>query len=295
MKLITEKSKDYELLDSGGLEKLERFGKFILRRPELQALWPKLLEEPEWQKADATYIRTGQTGKWVTKENFREMWQIELEGLTFNLKLLPSKHLGVFPEQSAHWKWLKDKIKTRHELRMGTNDTNREVRVLNLFGYTGGASLALASMGAKVVHIDASKFVILAAHKNYLDSGLKDKQVRFIVDDARKFVEKEIKRGNKYDIILLDPPVYGKSENKLWHIEKDLVPLLSRLKNLVSENFIATILNGYSSGYSATTYAQVLYTIVSNLGGQLESGQLVIKESSGRLLPAGIFARWSKI
>ena len=288
--LITEKSKDYELLDSGDEEKLERFGKFILRRPEPQAIWSKSLPDSEWQKADASYTRDGETGKWQKAENFLEMWRIELEGLTFNIKLLPSKHLGVFPEQSSHWDWLRSLIK----------DSSRDVKVLNLFGYTGGASLASSKAGAKVVHVDASQFVVDAAHKNYLDSGLKGTEVRFIVDDVRKFVEREIKRGNKYDVILLDPPVYGKGNQKqkqkqIWKIEEDLMPLLLCLKNLLSTEPLAIIINGYSSLYSHITYAQMLSEITKGLGGKISSGELAIKESaSGKLLPSGIFVCWEK-
>ncbi len=275
----------YELLDSGNEEKLERYGNIIMSRPDPQAIWKKSLLEDEWKNADAKYIREGSTGKWELKEGIPETWQIKFADFVFNLKFLPSKHLGLFPEQSAHWKWLEEKIKS----------SGREISVLNLFAYTGGVTMACAHAGASVVHLDASKFVVDAAHKNLDDSGLGDKPVRFIVDDVRKFVEREIKRGNKYDVILLDPPVYGKGANdEVWKIEEDLLPFLIRLKELWSENPLAMILNGYSSIYSHMTYKQMLGESVDNLGGEIQSGELLIRENSGRLLPSGIFARWSK-
>lgn len=286
--LVTEKTEGYELLDSGGGEKLERYGSMVLSRPDPQAVWPKKLETSEWEKADATYTRSAESGKWKKSENVSESWQVKLEDITFNLKLLPSKHLGLFPEQSAQWKWLEEKIKSR-KLEVG----DEKIKVLNLFAYTGGASLACAKAGAEVCHVDASKFPVDFAHKNLDDSGLGDKPVRFIVDDARKFVEREVKRGNKYDVILLDPPVYGKGSNdEVWKLEEDLAPLLARIKSLLSDKPLAVVLNGYASGYSAVTYSQILGSITEDLGGKITFGELAVRETSGgRLLPAGIFAR----
>ncbi len=287
--LITEKSADYELLDSGYGEKLERYGKVILSRPDPQALWPKRLSEIDWNKADAVFSRTGATGKWQIRTEIKEPWEVKLEGLSFSLQLLPSKHLGLFPEQSSQWKWLSEKISPRTHL-------GEKVSVLNLFGYTGGASLACAKAGAEVCHVDASKFAVDLAHANMKASGLEEKSIRFIVDDVRKFVEREIKRGNKYDVILMDPPVYGKGvKGEVWKIEEDLQPFLSRVKNILSPNPLAIVINGYASGYSHITYGQILGTITKDLKGTISSGELAIKESSGgRLLPCGIFARWEQ-
>lgn len=290
--LITEKSSDYELLDSGDGEKLEKYGNVVLSRPDPQAIWSKVLDESEWKKADAVFTRIGTTGKWgivassqhlVSKE---EKWNVMLGDITFQLQLLPSKHLGLFPEQSMQWKWLTEKIKS----------SNKKVSVLNLFGYTGGASLACAKAGADVCHVDSSKFAVDIANTNMKSSNLTDKKIRFIVDDVRKFVEREIKRGNKYDVILMDPPVYGKgTKNEIWKIEKDLVSLLLRIKNILSPNPLAVVLNGYSSGYTSVTYAQVLGELVGDLKGKISHGELAIKESSGdRMLTCGIFARWEK-
>lgn len=285
--LITEKSTDYELLDSGLGEKLERYGDMVLSRPDPQAIWSKTLEESEWKKADAIFTRVGTAGKWKTSKKPGDSWNIKLNDLIFQLQLLPSKHIGLFPEQSAQWKWLGEKIEARSKKHEKTS-------VLNLFGYTGGASLACAKAGADVCHVDASKFAVDLAHINAKLSGLSDKKIRFIVDDVRKFVEREIKRGNKYDVILMDPPVYGKgAKGEVWKIEEDLLPLLSRIKDIISEKPLAIVLNGYASGYSSTTYTQILGEITKDLKGRVSGGELAIRESSAnRLLTCGIYARF---
>ncbi len=277
---LTEKSKDYELLDSGNGEKLERFGEVILRRPDPQVLWDKNLKEDVWSSADAVF---SPSHKWKKKNDFKDEWQIEIDGLSFLLKLFPSKHVGIFPEQYPNWKWLEEKIKK----------SNRKIKVLNLFANTGGASLACAKALAEVVHLDSSKFAVNFAAKNLKNSNLGDGEVRFIVDDVRKFVEREIRRKNTYDVIILDPPVYGKGSNKeVWKIEEDLMPLLKKLKGLSSEEPLAILLNGYSSVYSSVTYKNMLSSTFSGLNGKVSEGELCIKESSGgRFLSAGIFAR----
>lgn len=299
MLLITQKSKDYELLDSGEGEKLERYGAYILRRPDPQAIWSKKLSPEVWDKADASYIRSGAGGKWHRTKEIKEPWKIELEGSSFSLSLLPSKHLGVFPEQVSGWKRLREiieeKIKHDTNTRMNANDTNK-IRVLNLFAYTGGATMSALRAGAEVVHLDASKFAVDLAKKNIEDSGLVSKKVRFIVDDVRKFVEREIKRKSFYDIILLDPPVYGKgSKGESWKIESDLAPLLVRIKKILSKDPIAVVLNGYASVYTHSTYGNLLAGIKDDFGGEVVSGEMAIEEGdSKRLLTAGIFARWQK-
>jgi 23S rRNA (cytosine1962-C5)-methyltransferase len=290
--LITKKSTDYELLDSGDGQKLERYAtgadSVVLSRPELQALWSKSLSETEWQKADAVFTRTGTTGKWQVTKTIPEPWTITLDGVTLSLKLLPSKHLGVFPEQSEQWKWLAEKIK----------NSTKQVSVLNLFGYTGGASIACAKAGAIVTHVDSSEFAVDLANTNAKLSDVEN--IRFIVDDVRKFVEREVKRGNRYDIILLDPPVYGKGntekkQRQIWKIEEDLLPLLTRIKSILSAEPVAIVLNGYASGYSHITYGQVLKIVTGDLGGTVSSGELAIEQSnSEQLLPSGIFARFEK-
>lgn len=281
--LITEKSEDYELIDCGAGEKLERFGDRILRRPDPQAIWNKSLDKDKWSSASAVYERVGQTGKWQTELPLE--WSISFADFNFSLKLLPSKHTGLFPEQVENWKWMEEKIKNR--------DSKEKVQVLNLFGYTGGATMACAKAGAEVCHVDASKFVVEYAGMNLKNSGLADKKVRFIVDDVRKFVEREIKRGSKYDLIVLDPPVYGKgTKDEEWNLDEDLPKLLSRLKLILGDNPIGVLLNGYSSVYSHIAYRQLLEDNFNT--GSYSSGEIVIKDSFGKLLPAGIYARWEK-
>lgn len=296
MKLIAEKSSGYELLDSGGGEKLERFGEIIIRRPDLQALWPKKLSEEKWRECHAFYERTGVRGKWHWKTARPQTWKTKINGITFLLDPQPSKHIGLFPEQSSLWQWLEEKIQTRHKLRMDANDTNK-TQVLNLFGYTGGATLACAAAGAEVSHVDASEYAINCAKSNRDASGLESASIRFFVDDARRFVEREIRRGKKYDVILLDPPSYGKGAKKeIWNLENDFPPLLLKIKKLLSKDPLAIVLGGYSSIYSPTTYENLLGQITSDFGGTLDSGELFIRESSSavHLLPCGIFARWGR-
>lgn len=286
--LVIRKQNDYELIDSGEGEKLEKFGSVVVRRPETQAIWSKNLPKEKWLSADAVFSRTGTAGKWQIK-NIKniERLSVDIEGLSFNLKLLPSKHTGVFPEQSSHWIWLEEKIK--HTLSSG-----KKVEVLNLFAYTGGATMACLRAGAEVCHVDASKFAVDLTDKNLKLSNLRDKPVRLIVDDVRKFVEREIKRGKKYDIILLDPPVYGKgTKNEVWKIEEDLYPFVKRLSKLLPAKPLAIILNGYSSVYSPKTYSQVLSSAMQGIEGSISSGELFIQESdSNRLLPSGIYAKF---
>ena len=284
--LVTEKSTDYELVDSGNGEKLERYGAYVLRRPDPQVLWEKTLLN-EWDNADAVYERSGVSGKWKKNKEIDASWSVNINNISFSVELLPSKHLGVFPEQSPNWNWLEEKIK---------KENGREVSVLNLFGYTGGATIACSRAGAKVCHVDSSKFAVDLAHKNLNESGLSENPVRFIVEDVRKFVEREINRGNKYDVVIMDPPVYGKGVKKeVWKIEDDLLPLLKKIKKILSNDPVAILVNGYSSIYSSTTYKEALKSLMADFKGETESGELTLKESSsGRLLTEGIFARWSK-
>ena len=286
---ITSKVEDYELLDSGEGKKLERFGDFVVSRPDPQAIWTKSLPESVWKEASAVFEQNGGKGRWSNKKPFPEDWKINLSSNTFLLKKSIFKHLGIFPEQMSHWVWLEKIIKEKVE-------KGEKVSVLNLFGYTGGATLACARAGASVCHVDSSDFAIDLAMKNRDASNLKDKTIRFIVDDVRKFVEKEIRRGSKYDIVVMDPPVYGKGvKNEIWNLEKDLNPFLLRIEKVLSDKPVAILLNGYASGYSHITYKQVLEKITNKIGGNITSGELAIEESKNkRLLPAGIFVRWEK-
>lgn len=286
---MKNKEKDYELLDSGDGEKLERFGKVVLSRPDPQALWRKNLDEKSWKIADASFSRSETSAEWTYK-NFDkngklDKWSIEFGGLKFWIKPTAFKHTGLFPEQVANWEWMREILKG-----------NEGVDVLNLFGYTGGASLACAQAGAKVVHVDGSKSAITWARENAELSGLADKPIRWILEDARVFVGREIKRGNKYDAIIMDPPAFGHGANKeIWKIEEHFISLVEDCIKLLSDKPLFFIINGYSAGYSAIAYENVLKPLVEKFGGSIERGELTLEESTtGRLLPCGIFARFSK-
>lgn len=284
---LTKPSKDYELLDSGDGEKLERYGKVVFRRPDPQALWTKSLNIQEWNKAQASFNREGKKGDWNLKGNIPERWQIEFGDLKLWIRPTSFKHTGLFPEQLPNWDWMREKI-TR---------AKREVRVLNLFGYTGGASIAAAQAGASVVHVDGSKVAIQWGKDNAIASGLEEKPIRWILDDARVFVKREIKRGNSYDGILLDPPAFGHGPKKeLWKIEDHLPELLKLCTQILSDKPLFFLINGYASGYSSIAYENNLKQLMEKFGGSFEKGELAIEESkSGKLLPCGIFSRWSSI
>jgi len=276
----------YHLIDSGDGEKLEQFAEFVLRRPDPQALYPKRLPIGEWEKADATFeIREGR-GKWNKAREFPDTWVTKFDDLSFSTTLGSFKHVGVFPEQETNWKWLQETIAK-------SVGEGKKVSVLNLFAYTGGATLACLSAGAEVVHVDASQGIVDVAVKNAELSGLKEKPVRWIVDDVKKFVAREIKRGNKYHGIIMDPPAYGHGPKKeVWNIEEHLMPLIQDAKDLLHSEALFFLVNGYSTGFSPLAYANNLESLAKR-GGQVESGELAIPEKDGkRALPAGMFARW---
>ncbi|HEY4511466.1 MAG TPA: class I SAM-dependent methyltransferase [Candidatus Paceibacterota bacterium] len=303
--VITRKSQGYELVDSGAGEKLERFGEVLLRRPDPQALWPKKLPEEVWQKAAASFTRDERKGEWEYRGDVPKRWQIEFGGLKFWIKPTAFKHTGLFPEQLSNWNWIRSviladvpdlsksgAIGNKSQYPGGTGI--QSVEILNLFAYTGGASLAAAEAGAKVVHVDGSKAAITWAKENAEISGLADKPIRWILDDARVFVEREIKRGRKYAGIIMDPPAFGHGpEKELWKIEEHFLPLIENCKKLLADKPLFFLINGYSAGYSATAYKNNLLPLVEKFGGGIEIGELTIEETgSERLLPAGIFARW---
>ncbi|MFA6458934.1 MAG: class I SAM-dependent methyltransferase [Candidatus Paceibacterota bacterium] len=289
--LKTETSADYELIDSGEGEKLERFGAVILSRPDPQALWRKRLPEVEWKKAHGTFVREEKKGDWSLGKDVLERWGIELSGLKFWIRPTAFKHVGLFPEQAQNWLWLEKKIEA-------AKTSSEEIEILNLFGYTGGATLACAAVGAKVVHVDGSKVALTWARDNAELSGLREKPVRWILDDAREFVRREIKRDRKYAGIVMDPPAFGHGpEGELWKIEEDFLPLVDDCMKILSDKPLFFLINGYSAGYSAIAYENNLLALETKYGGRIEKGDLVIKESvqegvEARLLPSGIFARW---
>jgi 23S rRNA (cytosine1962-C5)-methyltransferase len=302
---VTTASKDYELLDSGEGEKLERFGAVVLSRPDPQALWMKRLPATDWTKAaDGRFVRTAEEGKWIMKkdslsaekDSVKNSWPIEFAGLKFLIKPTPFKHVGLFPEQSENWSWLRGVISGELNSGLKGDAVKKEIEILNLFGYTGGATLACAKAGAKVVHVDGSKSAIAWARENAELSNVSGLPVRWILDDARDFVAREIKRGRHYDGIIMDPPAFGHGPaGELWKIEDHFLPLVADCFKILKDKPLFFLINGYSAGYSAITYENNLLPLKEKFGGTIEIGELALQESaSSRLLPAGIFARWSQ-
>lgn len=286
--LTTQGVKDYELIDSGLEEKFERYGSVRLVRPDPQALWQKTLAIQAWDGVDASYVREGREGEWKAKKPLPKEWPIEIGGLTVRIKPTSFKHTGVFPEQVPNWQWLRESVEK------AKNSGKQEVSVLNLFGYTGGATIAALQAGASVCHVDASKSAVSWARENAELSGVANKPVRWIIEDVLTFVEREIKRGNKYDFILMDPPAFGHGpKDELWKFEEHFLELMRLCKELLSEQPCGILINGYAAGYSASAFAYNLIPFVEQYGGDIEFGELTIEETAGkRLLPCGIFARW---
>jgi 23S rRNA (cytosine1962-C5)-methyltransferase len=280
---------DYELLDSGDGQKLERFGKYTFIRPEAQAVWGKGLRSEAWNKADAVFQTTMEEngGHWIFKQTIPENWVMRYKELKFKVQTSASRHLGVFPEQAVHWDWVSNAISiSQHPLK-----------VLNLFGYTGLATLAAAKAGAQVTHIDASKKAVAWARENQSLSELTGSPVRWIVDDALKFVDREIRRGSLYDGIILDPPKFGRGpKGEVWEFFKMLPDLLTACKKALHPKGQFLIVTAYAVKSSALTLHGALNDMTVLRGGELEVGELVTQEkSAGRLVSTAIYARWSKI
>lgn len=273
----------YSLLDSGEGEKLEKYGQYVLSRPDPQTLWRKHLAAKEWAEADAIFLRDGRSTEWKTKPDLPKRWQVEVQGLKFWVKPTAFKHTGLFPEQSSNWYWLSGIIQT----------AKRELEVLNLFGYTGGATLACANAGAKVCHVDGSKVAVTWARENSELNNLVNKPIRWIVEDVVKFVKREIKRGHKYDGIIMDPPAFGHGPaGEMWKIEDNFLDFIELCKQVLSDKPAFFLINGYSSGYSAIAYENAVRDLLGE-NGEIEKGALTIRErDSERLLPCGIFVRW---
>ncbi|HQV94875.1 MAG TPA: class I SAM-dependent methyltransferase [Anaerolineales bacterium] len=294
--LEATKWKDYALLDSGDGLKLERFGKYVFVRPESQAMWKRALTS-EWKNADAVFVPSGEEsgGHWDFKKKVEERWEMHYplphskNGLTFKVMTTPGRHLGVFPEVASHWDWFANLI--NREARQ----EHKEVKVLNLFGYTGLASLAAASAGAKVTHVDASKKSVSWARENQELSGLGDMPIRWIVDDALKFVQREARRGVKYDGIVLDPPKFGRGpKGEVWEVYKSLPDLFSACHECLSDNPLFVVTTIYAVRASAIHVAQAMDDMMKGFGGKFEMGELVTREqSAGRLLSQAVYARWS--
>ncbi len=285
MILKTLPSKDYELLDSGSGYKLERYGDIVFSRPDPEALWKQNIATHTWNNADAVFIRRGTRNEWKLKSNVPKKWTIEFGDFVFAIRPTSFKHTGLFPEQLANWQWMDKVIK----------GSKRDMpKVLNLFAYTGGASLACANAGAEVVHVDGSKVAVSWARENSELSGLADKPIRWIVEDCILFLRREVKRGNKYDAIIMDPPAFGHGpKDELWKIEENFMELLDLCQKVLSDEPLFVLINGYTAGYSPIAYENTLKDMMKDYNGSIEIGELVIAESKGdRLLPCGIFARW---
>ncbi|MBO5338856.1 MAG: class I SAM-dependent methyltransferase [Clostridia bacterium] len=280
--------KDYELLDTSDGERLERWGKYILIRPDPQVIWKGKREHKLWNKADGIYRRSKSGGGAWIKNDVPEKWTINYGDMTFNLKPMGFKHTGLFPEQAANWDWFSELIRNR-------KSEGKEVKVLNLFAYTGGATVAAAKAGASVVHVDASKGMVQCAKENMASSGLENAPVRYIVDDCRKFVEREIRRGNKYDGIIMDPPSYGRGPGgEVWKLEDAVCDFVSLCEKLISDDPLFMLINSYTTGLSALTMGYVLNVeVVKKHGGRAETAEVALPVTQTKgYLPCGASARW---
>lgn len=284
---LCDQWRDYEVLDTGDGEKLERWGEVILRRPDPQVIWPKA--EPKlWERAQAVYERseTG-GGHWTFHEKLPERWTISLNNLKFYVKPTGFKHTGLFPEQAANWAFMQEQIR-----RAGT--PGRPVRVLNLFAYTGGATLACAAAGAHVTHVDAAKGMVLWAKENRDLTGLPEESTRFIVEDAKAFVRRELRRGSRYDAVLMDPPSYGRGPNgEVWKLENELYDLVDLCSQVLSDMPVFFLINGYTTGFSAGVLLNIAQRcLCGRYGGKVEADELALGVSTGGVLPCGTTARW---
>ena len=285
---IAKNWEDYKIIDMADGQKLEKWGDVILSRPDPQIVWKNKSYPEEWKKANAIYSRskTG-GGSWEYKKKVPSAWQIKYKDLTFNIKPMGFKHTGLFPEQAVNWDWMRDKIK----------NSKREIKVLNLFAYTGGATVACLSAGASVCHVDSSKGMVTWAKENVTSSGLADKKVRYIVDDVVKFVNREIRRGNKYDAIIMDPPSYGRGANgEVWQFENNIYDLVELCTKVLSDKPLFFLINSYTTGISSAVLANILnLTISKRYKGKVESGEIGLPmEKSSLVLPAGIYGRWEE-
>lgn len=274
---------EYELIDSGQGMKLERFGSYIIARPDPRAIWKKHAPAGIWNEAHATYVRSSQDeGRWDIRKAPPDHWVIRYRTLTFALKPTSFKHVGVFPEQAINWKWM-------HNLINGV-----PLKVLNLFAYTGGATLACAAAGAHVTHVDAARGAIEWAKENAAASNLSGKPIRWIVEDAYKFVLREARRGNTYDAVILDPPRFGRgTKGEVWKIENDLPDMLDACRQILAPRPKFILLNAYTADLSGIVLKNMLEDMTRTFTGAIEWGELTLRDStSGRYLPNGIFARW---
>ena len=280
--------KDYEILDMANGEKLERWGNITLIRPDPQIIWKEKTFPEKWKNANAKYNRSNTGGgNWNFIKPLPKSWQIKYKDLTFNIKPMGFKHTGIFPEQAVNWDWMMNKIR----------NSNREIKVLNLFAYTGGASVACLKAGASVCHVDSSKGMCEWAKENVASSGLRDRPIRFLIDDVVKFVNREIRRGNKYDGIIMDPPSYGRGTNgEVWKFEENIADLVKLCMNVLSDKPLFFLINSYTTGISSQVLENLLrINIPKKVGGKFSHGELGLPMTNSKLiLPCGIYGRWEE-
>ena len=283
---LANKWNDFEIIDASCGMKLERWGSIYLLRPDPQIIWDNGSLEEKYSNINAVYYRSNKGGgHWENKKKTPNSWVIKYKDLTFNIKQMGFKHTGLFPEQALNWDFMLDRIKSSNK---------KDIKVLNLFAYTGGASVACLKAGASVVHVDSSRGIVDWAKENVNSSGLGDKSIRYIVDDVLKFVKREIRRGNKYDAIVMDPPSYGRGANKeVWDIEKDLFNLVLLCKEILVDKPLFFIINSYTTGLSCEVFTNILKLVFGDNNGYIESFEigLPIKNSS-LVLPCGICSRY---
>lgn len=285
---VADKWKDYELIDCSCGERLERWGNITLIRPDPQVIWKTEKKNPLWKKADAVYHRSQSGGgNWEIKRKIPDFWTIGYRDLTFNIKTMGFKHTGLFPEQAVNWDYTADVIK----------NAGRPVKVLNLFAYTGGATVSALAAGASVVHVDASKGMTMWAKENAVSSGVADSPVRWIVDDCIKFVQREIRRGNRYDIIIMDPPSYGRGPGgEVWKLENEVYSFVELCSQVMSDEPLMMLINSYTTGLSPSVMEYILGAVVKpRFGGEVTGSEIGLRATeNGLILPCGASAIWSK-
>lgn len=285
---IADQWKDYEVIDTCSGEKCERWGDYILVRPDPQVIWDTGHDNPAWKKKNGHYHRSSKGGGEWEFRNLPEEWSIHYRDLTFHLKPFSFKHTGLFPEQAVNWDWCAEKIK----------NANRPLKILNLFAYTGGATISAAAAGAAVTHVDASKGMVAWAKENAAASGLSDAPIRWLVDDCVKFVEREIRRGNTYDGIIMDPPSYGRGpKGEIWKIEESIYPFIQLTTQLLNKNSVFFLINSYTTGLQPAVLSYMINTsIVEKFGGHVEAQEIGLPVSSnGLVLPCGASGRWENV
>lgn len=279
----------YNLIDSGNGRKLEQFGRFLVSRPSAQAVWRPQLGSDEWQKAEVVFTREGDS-KWLKKPDGVESWSITVSGVTFKISPTDFGHLGIFPEQASFWQWMQTAIKS------ATDSGRKNINVLNLFAYSGGVTLAAAKAGAHVCHLDASKGMVAWARENAALSGLQDAPIRWIVDDVNKFLQRELRRGTRYDAIVLDPPSFGRgSRGEVFKIEDDLPILLKSCRDLLSDHPLFVMFSCHTPGFTPVAMHHLMTQMMEGAGakGRIDSGEMVLSGAPTVFtLPSGTYARW---